>query len=127
MNTESENRLTAFLESKADSYAIFQLKRTDDNTDFRFMPYRYLEAKGVEPTIACYDTVYNGVVERVNNGITAFLEGLYAKFNLNRPKDFCGHSLSVSDVVGLKIDGKISFYYVDSIGFVELQNFAEGF
>ena len=49
------------------------------------------------------------------------LEGLYEKFNMDRPSDFHGHSLSVSDIVALKTAGMVSFHYVDSIGFAELQ------
>lgn len=54
---------------------------------------------------------------------TAMLEGLYTKFNVERPEDFRGHSLSVSDIVALKTDAVVSFHYVDSIGFQELQGF----
>ena len=37
--------------------------------------------------------------------------------------DYHGHSLSVSDVIMLNQDGKISAHYVDSIGFKELPGF----
>jgi hypothetical protein len=42
---------------------------------------------------------------------------------MNRPEDFRGHSLSVSDIVALKVDGVVSSHYVDSIGFQELPDF----
>ena len=48
---------------------------------------------------------------------------LYQKFNCARPLDYHGHSLSVSDVIMLNQDGKISAHYVDSIGFKELPDF----
>ena len=53
------------------------------------------------------------------------LEQLYQKFNRARPLDYHGHSLSVSDVIMLNQDGKISAHYVDSIGFKELPGFLD--
>ena len=53
----------------------------------------------------------------------SILEGLYAKFNLDRPEDFHGHSLSVSDIIVLKQKGQITSYYTDSIGFQKLPEF----
>ena len=54
----------------------------------------------------------------------AQLEAFYVQFNTARPEDFRGHSLSVSDIVALKVGGVVSCHYVDSIGFKELENFA---
>ena len=51
------------------------------------------------------------------------LEELYAKFNVSRPDDVTGHSLSVSDIVALRQNGVVSCHYVDSIGFQELPGF----
>jgi hypothetical protein len=53
----------------------------------------------------------------------SILEGLYAKFNLDRPEDFHGHSLSVSDIIVMKQKGQITSYYTDSIGFQKLPEF----
>ena len=53
------------------------------------------------------------------------LEQLYQKFNCARPTDYHGHSLSVSDVIVLNQNGKISAHYVDSIGFKELPGFLD--
>ena len=54
---------------------------------------------------------------------SAMLEGLYTKFNIDHPEDFRGHSISMSDIVALKVAHEVSFHYVDRIGFVELQDF----
>ena len=51
------------------------------------------------------------------------LEDLYVKFNIDHPDDFRGHSMSVSDIVALKVVGEVSFHYVDSVGFQKLENF----
>ena len=53
------------------------------------------------------------------------LEELFQTFNLSRPQDFEGHSLSVSDVIALKRNGEVSVHYVDSIGFKDLQGFLD--
>ena len=50
---------------------------------------------------------------------------LFQTFNLSRPQDFEGHSLSVSDVIALKRNGEVSVHYVDSIGFKDLQGFLD--
>lgn len=51
------------------------------------------------------------------------LDGIYERFNIQRPADFTGHSLSVSDVVVLNDGSTVKAYYVDSIGFAELPDF----
>jgi DNA repair protein RadC len=43
--------------------------------------------------------------------------------NINHPADFKGHSLSVSDIIALKVNGSVSSYYVDSFGFKEQPHF----
>jgi len=53
------------------------------------------------------------------------LEELFQMFNISRPQDFEGHSLSVSDVIALKRNGEVSVHYVDSIGFKDLQGFLD--
>lgn len=67
---------------------------------------------------SCYDSVYKGNME---DGMT--LESLYAMFNINRPEDFRGHSLSVSDVIVLRDREEKKAYFVDSFGFKELPDF----
>jgi hypothetical protein len=51
------------------------------------------------------------------------LEAIYERFNIQRPADFTGHSLSVSDVVVLNDGKSIKACYVNSIGFAELPDF----
>ena len=72
----------------------------------------------------CYDLVYAGALPGIGSQDNpAVLEDIYARFNLNRPEDFHGHSLSVSDVVVLNRDGQVRSYYTDSFGFKELPDF----
>ena len=121
-NTTPDDRLVAFLESTNDSYAVLQLKRIDETENMRFMGYRYLEQHDIHPTIEQYDVVYHGSLEQ-SAAPSSQLEDLYVKFNINHPVDFRGHSMSVSDIVALKVAGEVSCHYVDSIGFVELPGF----
>ena len=114
--------MVAFLESSTDSYAVLQLKRIDETEQFRFMPYWHIQKLEEQPTIDRYEVVYNGPIEQ-SACAAEQLEGLYTKFNIDHPEDFRGHSMSVSDIVALKVAGEVSCYYVDAFGFVELQDF----
>ena len=69
-----------------------------------------------------YDTIYTGLVVCGQNR-TATLENLFEILNVNRPADFTGHSLSVSDIVALKQNGVVSYHYCDSVGFQGLPGF----
>ena len=51
------------------------------------------------------------------------LDDIYTRFNIDRPEDFTGHSLSVSDIIVLRQQGGVSCHYVDSFGFQELSQF----
>lgn len=115
-------RMEAFLDSTTDSYAILQLRRSEETVYERFASMRELERMGQEPDIDHYEVVYVGALTLTGTQ-TDTLEGIFTQFNMNRPEDFRGHSLSVSDIVALKVDGVVSSHYVDSIGFQELPDF----
>jgi len=110
----------AFQKSMADSYCIFQLQ--DSAADIRFMNMQYLQEHGIVPNADNYIAVYSGEL-RYAGDTESKLDGLYQTFNMNRPEDFTGHSLSVSDIVALKQAGVVTCHYVDSIGFAELPTF----
>jgi len=105
---------------QGDSFTIYQLKDGDQTRDLRFEPLERLEAAGLAVALANYDKIYSATLE---NGTT--LEKLYFTFNMDRPEDFNGHSLSISDVVVLNRDGKETAFYVDGggNGFQELPGF----
>lgn len=117
-----EEKLEAFLETANDSYAILQLRRTDETISERFMSRSALQRMGKEPELDHYEVVYIAPLEPFTN-LNAMLEGIYTKFNIQHPEDFRGHSLSVSDIVALKQNGVVSCHYVDSFGFAELPDF----
>jgi hypothetical protein len=99
-------------------FSIYQLKRSDGLHGIRFESFDYLQKNGIPCDIRNYDLVYSGHM-RPNET----LENLFYKFNMERPEDFKGHSLSVSDVIVVKERGKNSAHYVDSFGFKQLEHF----
>ncbi len=112
----------AFLESPTDSFAIFQLKRGDEQVALRFLNMASLQKNGLSAEKANYDLIYTGTLPQAND-LPSTLEGLYVTFNQDRPEDFCGHSLSVSDIVAVKRGGVVSCHYLDSVGYQELPAF----
>ena len=105
--------------SREEEYSIYQLKNDDSTASIRFMGMSYLNRMGITPDLGNYEKLYTGSVA-LKDSIPAMLEDIYTRFNTERPEDFSGHSLSVSDVVSLVIDSAEHFYYVDSFGFKEL-------
>lgn len=102
------------------TYEIYQLKSGDENRDIRFEPYEQLQKQGIKPNFARYDKVYEGDFNAVRGkNLSDKMEALFEKFNIDRPNDFKGHSLSISDVVA--VDDKA--FYVDRVGYKELEHF----
>ena len=99
----------------------------DADPALRFAAMRYLNKQNIAPSIENYEILYRGNLPEGKRSVpqAELLEQLYQKFNFARPTDYHGHSLSVSDVIMLNQDGKISAHYVDSIGFKELPGFLD--
>ena len=104
---------------------IYQLK-SEARHEYGFASTRELSERGLEISRENYERIYSLPItqaEAVPENRTVLLEELYTKFNINRPEDFTGHSLSVSDVITIR-DGKTSkSYYVDDIGFSPISDF----
>ena len=103
-----------------DTFSIYQLKQGDETRDFRFEPYDRLQAAGNVVDKANYELVYSA---ELTPGTS--LEDIYTRFNIDHPKDFKGHSLSVSDVVVLHQNGQDTAHYVDSFGYKEVPEFLQ--
>ena len=112
----------AFLESPTDSFAIFQLKHGEEQTVLRFLNMASLRKNGLTAEKANYDLIYTGTLPQAK-AVPPTLEDLYVTFNQNRPEDFCGHSLSVSDIIAVKHYGMVSCHYLDSVGYQALPAF----
>ena len=119
-------------------YAIYQLKPDPQYHSLRFASLselRSLERRdgnhddaALGVTESRYDLVYSGALSptlAARRTPEAILEGLYTRFNLNCPDVFRGHSLSVSDVIALNLNGQMECYYTDSFGFYKLPAFLE--
>ena len=120
----TENRWQkAFLENPADSYCIYQLKRTDETAELLFMSSNYLKEHDLDISCENYDAVYSGSLSENDDSTTRTLDDLYMKFNTDHPQDFTGHSLSVSDIVAIRQNGVVSCHYMDSVGFAEVPAF----
>ena len=107
-------------EPDRDSFSIYQLKRGDETRDLRFEPYDRLTAAGHAVDPANYDLIYSAPLAPGTN-----LEDIFTRFNIDHPKDFKGHSLSVSDVVVLHQNGQDTAHYVDSIGYRQTPEFLQ--
>ena len=107
-------------EPDRDSFSIYQLKRGDETRDLRFEPYDRLTATGHAVDPANYDLIYSAPLAPGTS-----LEDIFTRFNIDHPKDFKGHSLSVSDVVVLHQNGQDTAHYVDSIGYRQTPEFLQ--
>ena len=107
-------------EPDKDTFSIYQLKRGDETRDFRFEPYDRLAATGRTADRANYDLIYTA---ELTPGTS--LEDIYTRFNIDHPKDFKGHSLSVSDIVVLHQNGQDTAHYVDSSGYRQVPEFLQ--
>ena len=92
---------------------IWQLT-PDSDFDLRFRSYAEVVLASGEPDMSNYEAVYDGALD------TNDLEGIYAKFNLDHPSGFKGHSLSISDVVELYDESGSEYHYVDRFGFQQI-------
>lgn len=99
-------------------FGIYQITARDQEHDYRFMNLDFVKRHGMEVNRADYELVYTAPLTEKDT-----LEAIYERFNIQRPADFTGHSLSVSDVVVLNDCKSIKACYVDSIGFAELPDF----
>ena len=107
-------------EQDKDTFSIYQLKHGDETRDLRFEPYDRLQATGNSVDRANYERVYSA---ELTPGTS--LEDIYTRFNIDHPKDFKGHSLSVSYVVVLHQNGQDAAHYVDSFGYKSVPEFLQ--
>ena len=115
---QEETKAAPELPQEKDTFSIYQLKHDDETVDLRFEPYDRLTAAGHTVDMANYDRIYIADLAPETS-----LEDIYTRFNVDHPKDFKGHSLSVSDVVVLHQNGQDTAHYVDSIGYKEVPEF----
>ena len=114
-------REQAFLAHEGSCFAIYQVSR-DDPQNVRFMNLDWLQSHNLAVDRNNYDLIYTAPLNGSGSTMEQ-LETLYKQFNLQKPVDFHSPSLSVSDIVAIKQDGKVSCHYCDSVGFTEIPGF----
>ena len=114
-------REQAFLSHEGCCFAIYQVSR-DDPQNVRFMNLDWLQSHNLAVDRSNYDLIYTAPLNGSGSTMEQ-LETLYEQFNLKKPVDFHSPSLSVSDIVAIKQDGKVSCHYCDSVGFTEIPGF----
>lgn len=120
---EVENELEReLLYGETDRFGIYQLKDGDDLHYHRFESLDNLQKFGLKVEKDNYELVYTAPLQE---GQT--LDDIFEEFNLFRPENFKGHSLSVSDIVLLHKNGENQAQYVDSFGFREVPQFLQMF
>ena len=102
------------------SFSIYQLKGGNETLDYRFEPLDSIHRNGLSVKPENYELVYTAPLTAKDD-----LESIYTRFNVDRPADFTGHSLSVSDIVVLHQDGKDTAHYCDRTGFSEVPEFLQ--
>ena len=109
------------VEKAQGKFQIYQLPGGEKYHGVRFEDIEQLKKDGVQLNHDDYELVYEGEVGEFRGNAT--LEALYTQFNTKHPEDFRGHSLSVSDVIVISVDGKDTAYFCDSFGFTEMPEF----
>ena len=104
------------------TYKIYQLKKGEEYHNLRFTRWDDMPRFNLSFDRKNYDEVYGGNIADVTKfpfkeGI---LEDIFKKFNNDRPEDFKGRSLSVSDVVVLEDKEGSSAYFVDTVGMADV-------
>ena len=107
-----------FMQNPEDGILIYQLKETAPQELFFAGSDELKDAPDADNYKAVYtQPLYDG------GSKGEVLEQAYAQFNNQRPVDFTGHSLSVSDIVAIKRGPDVSYHYCDTVGFKELEQF----
>ena len=116
-----QEREQAFLSQNRNCFAIYQVSRNDPQ-NVRFMNLDWLESHDVSVDRSNYDLIYTAPLSE-SGTVPEQLEKLYQQFNLEKPVDFHSPSMSVSDIVAIRQDGKVSCHYCDSVGFTQIPGF----
>ena len=117
-----QEREQAFLDHKGDCFAIYQVKHTDELRDIRYEGLEWIKSIGRTVQRDNYDLVYTAPLDP-GDLKGSVLDNLEYRFNNEHPADYRHPSMSVSDIVAIKRDGKVSCHYCDSFGFAEVPGF----
>lgn len=116
---ELNSRIEAF-EEKNNTFSIYQLKGGEETRAYRFEPLEDLHAAGLVVQRSNYDRVYTAPLSPLDT-----LEDIFVRFNMERPQDFTGHSLSMSDIIVLRHGEHETAHYLDRGGYTEVPEFLQ--
>ena len=121
-----EDRERAFLNHGGDCFAIYQVKLDGDDSlrDIRYESLDWLNSIGRKVERGNYDLAYTAPLSEVNSADEA-LERLWYVFNNDHPADYQRPSMSVSDIIAIRLDGVLTCHYCDSYGFKQLPDFIQ--
>ena len=86
---------------------VYKRQSRDVPQNVRFMNLDWLQSHNLAVDRNNYDLIYTAPLNGSGSTMEQ-LETLYKQFNLQKPVDFHSPSLSVSDIVAIKQDGKVS-------------------
>ena len=127
------NREAQLLYGNTDKYGIYQLKHNPELDHLRFEGTESLKRRGITKDNfdaikpENYELIYVGelsALEEQTQGTP--LEAIYEKFNIDHPEDYKGHSLSVSDIIVMHEGGEAHAYYVEPIGYKQVDDLLPG-
>lgn len=104
---------TKLLYMPENQFGIYQIDPEGNARDYMFLSHDSLE--DYEMRREDYRLEYVAPLTEADT-----LDTIYERFNIARPEDFQGHSLSVSDIVVMNRDGEVKAYFVDSFGFTDV-------
>lgn len=103
------------------SFGIYQVNPETKGREYEYMNFQFVESHNLSVDRGDYSLIYTGSLQEGDT-----LDLLFERFNIERPEDFRGHSLSISDIVVMNREGEVKAYFVDSFGFQEVPEFLEG-
>ena len=108
--------------ANAPKYTIYQIKKGEEYHHSRFTDWKGLKRYNIPFDKNSYEAVYGGYLTDISRSQNraVILDDIFRKFNVDRPEDFRGHSLSVSDIIVLEDKNGSSAFFVDSYGMTEV-------
>ena len=116
----AEQEQDAAQDMPENTFSIYQLKDGDATRDLRFEPLEQVTAAGLRVDRENYELVYTAPLSDTDT-----LEDIFVRFNMDRPQDFTGHSLSMSDVIVLHRGEQETAHYLDRGGYTEVPEFLQ--
>lgn len=117
--TENMEYIPVSSERAGEDYLTYDLLQCTNDADFMFFDYEFALKHGFNPDV--YKSVYYSITP-IDDKVMNICSRLYMEHN-TIIRDRKGHSMSVSDIIVIHFKDGDRYFYVNSIGFVELTDF----